>query len=96
MSKDEQSLISLLVIGALIAIAKVLTSDDPITLRLFAGRVILGSLVSVAAGAVLLQLPDASPLAIQGLGAGLGIAGYQAVEMWLRRRAAGKQEGDKE
>lgn len=96
MSKDEQSLISLLVIGALIAIAKVLTSNDPITLRLFAGRVILGSLVSVAAGAVLLQLPDASPLAIQGLGAGLGIAGYQAVEMWLRRRAAGKQEGDKE
>lgn len=96
MSKDEQSLISLLVIGALIAIAKVLTSDDPITLRLFVGRVILGSLVSVAAGAVLLQLPDASPLAIQGLGAGLGIAGYQAVEMWLRRRAAGKQEGDKE
>jgi len=94
MSKDEQSLVSLLVIGALIAIAKVLTSNDPITLRLFAGRVILGSLVSVAAGAVLLQLPDASPLAIQGLGAGLGIAGYQAVEMWLRRRAAGKQEGD--
>ncbi|EKY3167825.1 holin [Franconibacter pulveris 601] len=94
MSKDEQSLISLLVIGALIAVAKVLTSNDPITLRLFAGRVILGSLVSVVAGAVLLQLPDASPLAIQGLGAGLGIAGYQAVEVWLRRRAAGKQESE--
>ncbi len=48
----------------------------------------------MVAGAVLLQLPDASPLAIQGLGAGLGIAGYQAVEMYLRRRAAGKQEGE--
>lgn len=94
MQEHEKSLYSLLVIGALIAIAKVLASNDPITPRLFISRVILGSLVSVVAGAVLLQLPDASPLAIQGLGAGLGIAGYQAVEMYLRRRAAGKQEGE--
>lgn len=94
MQEHEKSLYSLLVIGALIAIAKMLASNDPITPRLFISRVILGSLVSVVAGAVLLQLPDASPLAIQGLGAGLGIAGYQAVEMYLRRRAAGKQESE--
>lgn len=94
MQEYEKNFISLVVIGALIAIAKVLTSNDPITPRLFAGRVILGSLVSVVAGAALIQIPDASPLAIQGLGAALGIAGYQAVEVWLRRRAADKQEGD--
>lgn len=80
MQEHEKSLYSLLIIGALIAIGNVLTSNDPITPRLFAGRVILGSLVSVVAGAVLIQIPDASPLAIQGLGAALGIAGYQAVE----------------
>ena len=79
MQEHEKSLYSLLIIGAL----------------MFAGRVILGSLVSVVAGAVLIQIPDASPLAIQGLGAALGIAGYQAVEVWLRRRAAGKQNGSK-
>ncbi|EFL6558217.1 Holin from bacteriophage origin [Escherichia coli] len=95
MQEHEKSLYSLLIIGALIAIGNVLTSNDPITPRLFAGRVILGSLVSVVAGAVLIQIPDASPLAIQGLGAALGIAGYQAVEVWLHRRAAGKQNGSK-
>ena len=93
MQEHEKSLYSLLIIGALIAIAKVLASNDPITPRLFVSRVILGSLVSVVAGAALIQIPDASPLAIQGLGAGLGIAGYQAVEMVIRRRAAGKSEG---
>lgn len=95
MQEHEKSLYSLLIIGALIAIAKVLASNDPITPRLFVSRVILGSLVSVVAGAALIQIPDASPLAIQGLGAGLGIAGYQAVEMYIRRRAAGKEEGKK-
>lgn len=94
MQEHEKSLYSLLIIGALIAIGKVLASNDPITPRLFFSRVILGSLVSVMAGAVLIQIPDASPLAIQGLGAGLGIAGYQAVEMYIRRRAAGKEEGN--
>lgn len=93
MQEHEKSLYSLLIMGALIAVAKVLASDDPITLRLFISRVILGSFVSVIAGAVLIQIPEASPLAIQGLGAALGIAGYQAVEMWLRRRAAGKKNG---
>ncbi|WP_395266259.1 phage holin family protein [Enterobacter soli] len=93
MQEHEKSLYSLLIIGALIAIAKVLASNDPITPRLFVSRVILGSLVSVVAGAALIQIPDASPLAIQGLGAALGIAGYQAVEMCIRRRAAGKPEG---
>lgn len=92
MQEHEKSLYSLLTIGALIAIAKVLDSNDPITPRLFVSRVILGSLVSVVAGAILIQIPDASPLAIQGLGAGLGIAGYQAVEMYLRRRAGSEQE----
>ena len=49
MQEHEKSLYSLLIIGALIAIGNVLTSNDPITPRLFAGRVILGSLVSVVA-----------------------------------------------
>lgn len=92
MQEHEKSLVSLLLIGAMIAAGKVLSSDEAITLRHFVGRIILGSFVSVIAGALLIQIPDASPLAIQGVGAALGIAGYQVVEMWLRRRAAGKKE----
>lgn len=93
MQEHEKSLYTLIVIGALIAIGKVLTSNEPITLRLFVGRMILGSAVSLAAGGLLIQFPDISPVAINGVGAALGIAGYQAVEMWLRSRAAGKSNG---
>ena len=50
MQEHEKSLYSLLIMGALIAVAKVLASDDPITPRLFISRVILGSFVSVIAG----------------------------------------------
>lgn len=96
MQEHEKNLYTLLVIGALIAIGKVLASDDKITPRLFVGRLILGSMVSVAAGAVLLKIPDASPLAVMGLGTALSIAGYQVVEIWLRRKAKGiLQKGSK-
>jgi len=67
----------------------VLASNEKITPRLIAGRVILGSAISVAAGAALVQFPDMSPLAVNGVGAGLGILGYQFCEMWLRRRLGG-------
>ncbi len=92
MEPHEKSLLSLLVIGALIAIGKVLSSQDPITPRLFIGRMILGSGVSLIAGTALIQFPDLSPLSINGIGAALGIAGYQAVEVWLRRRGAATEE----
>ncbi|MGE6980730.1 holin [Kluyvera intermedia] len=91
MQEHEKSLYTLIAIGLLVALGKLLTSDDVITPRLFFGRLILGGLVSTAAGAVLFQIPDASPLAVNSLGTILAIAGYQSVEIYLRRRAAGKK-----
>ncbi|MCX2201685.1 phage holin family protein [Pantoea agglomerans] len=85
----KKTLMQLLLIGAVIALGKVLASNEKITPRLIAGRVILGSAISVAAGAALVQFPDMSPLAVNGVGAGLGILGYQFCEMWLRRRLGG-------
>ncbi|KGA37242.1 holin, partial [Pectobacterium odoriferum] len=41
-----------------------------------------------AAGAVLVWIPGLSPLAVTGLGAAFGVAGHQAVEIWLRRRGS--------
>ncbi|MEN4819214.1 phage holin family protein [Pantoea agglomerans] len=89
MQDHEKTLLQLLVLGGIIALGKVLASNEKITPRLIAGRVILGSAISVAAGAALVQFPDMSPLAVNGVGAGLGILGYQFCEMWLRRRLGG-------
>ncbi|EIY1687689.1 phage holin [Buttiauxella gaviniae ATCC 51604] len=86
MQEHEKTLYTLLAIGCLGALGKMLDGNDPITPRLFFSRVIIGSLTSTAAGAVLLQVPGASPLTIIGLGAALGIGGHQALEIWLRRK----------
>jgi len=86
MQEHEKTLYTLMAIGFLASLGKMLDGSDPITPRLFFSRVIIGSLTSVAAGAVLLQVPGASPLTIIGLGAALGIGGHQALEIWLRRK----------
>ena len=96
MQDHEKTLLQLLFIGAVIALGKILTSNEKITPRLVAGRVILGSAISVAAGAALVQFPDMPPLAVNGLGAGLGILGYQFCELWLRRRLSGSDKGKTE
>ncbi|MDL9983987.1 phage holin family protein [Providencia rettgeri] len=93
MEEHEKTFITLFFIGALIAIGKVLTGDEPITLRLFIGRILLGSAVSVMAGAILIWVPDISPLAITGLGSAFGIAGYQLIELWLRKRGSSLLKG---
>ncbi len=43
--------------GVLIAVGKILTSDEQITARLFFGRVFLGAAISVMAGAALIWFP---------------------------------------
>lgn len=96
MQDHEKTLLQLLFMGAVIALGKILTSNEKITPRLVAGRVILGSAISVAAGAALVQFPDMPPLAVNGLGAGLGILGYQFCELWLRRRMGGSDKGKTE
>ncbi|MCI9761771.1 phage holin family protein, partial [Proteus mirabilis] len=68
MEEHNKTLISLIILGALIAIGKMMSGSEPITLRLFIGRVILGSAVSLMAGALLIWIPGISPLAITGLG----------------------------
>ncbi|MEM0675473.1 MULTISPECIES: phage holin family protein [Dickeya] len=86
MNETDKSIVSLFIIGTLIAVGKVLASSKPITLRLFVGRVMLGGFVSMMAGIALVQFPDLSPVAINGIGAALGIAGYQAIELLIQRR----------
>lgn len=47
-------------IGVLIVVGKVLAGGEPITPRLFIGRMLLGGFVSMVAGVVLVQFPDLS------------------------------------
>lgn len=53
MQDYEKGFIALAIMGALIALGKMLNSDEPITARLVLGRVIVGSALSVAAGVAL-------------------------------------------
>ncbi|HCH49246.1 MAG TPA: holin [Proteus sp.] len=86
MDEYDHTLISLVIVGAFIALGKMLVANETITLRLFIGRIILGSAVSVVAGALLILWPGINPIAVLGIGSALGIAGYQLVEIWLRKR----------
>ncbi|OSN01456.1 MULTISPECIES: phage holin family protein [Lonsdalea] len=94
MSETDKSIMSLFLIGLLIAVGKILISGKPISLGQFTGRLLLGGFVSMIAGVALIQFPTLSSIAIDGIGAALGIAGYQTIELFLQRRA--RDQGDKD
>ncbi|WP_323667096.1 phage holin family protein [Pectobacterium punjabense] len=86
MNEPDKSILSLFLIGALIVVGKVLAGGEPVTLRLFVGRILLGGFVSMVAGVALVQFPDLPPVAVNGIGAALGIAGYQAIELLIKNQ----------
>ncbi|MDN0871903.1 LysB family phage lysis regulatory protein [Escherichia coli] len=59
MTAEEKSVLSLFMIGVLIVVGKVLAGGEPITPRLFIGRMLLGGFVSMVAGVVLVQFTRA-------------------------------------
>lgn len=85
MQDHEKSLVMLGVIGVMIAMGKLLVSEEHLTFRLILGRAILGAATSMIAGVGLIQFPDLNPLALYGLGSGLGIVGAQYLEIVLKR-----------
>lgn len=86
MQEHEKSLAMLVVMGAMIALGKLLVSDEHLTFRLIIGRALLGAATSMIAGVGLIQFPELPPLALYGIGSGLGIVGSQYIEVWLKRR----------
>ncbi|HDR9028758.1 TPA: phage holin family protein [Burkholderia vietnamiensis] len=87
MQEHEKTFMELIILGALIGIAKLLVSSEQLTFRVVAGRALLGSATSMVAGVALLQIPDLPPLALLGIGSALGIVGSQYIEILLRRKA---------
>lgn len=86
MQEPEKTFWELTIMGALIGVAKLLTSSEQITVRVVIGRALLGSATSLVAGVLLIRIPNIDPLALLGAGSALGIVGQQFLEKWLRQR----------
>ncbi|NLS55666.1 phage holin family protein [Hafnia alvei] len=95
MIESDKTVVTLFLTGALIVVGKVLAGGEPITPRLFIGRMLLGGFVSMVSGVVLVQFPEINPVAIYGIAAMLGIAGYQVVEIFIQRRLGKENKTDK-
>lgn len=87
MQEHEKTILELIIMGALIGVAKLLVSSEELTFRLIVGRAVLGSATTMVAGVVLVQIPNLDPIALLGIGSALGIVGSQYIELLLRRRA---------
>lgn len=98
MHDHERTIITLGILGGIAAAGKVLASAEPITLRLFVGRTLLGCSLGVSAAALLVRYPNLDPLAIAGAGAAMGVAGYQIIEIYLRhlRRKTDTKNNEKD
>lgn len=73
-------------IGAAIGLGKLLNSDEKITPRVVFGRALVNAGIGAAAGAASLLFPEASPLVLYGLAAGLASLGTSGVEMLLKKK----------
>ncbi|NXZ86290.1 holin [Serratia fonticola] len=85
MPHGESTFFRIVILGGLIGLAQLLVSTTPITLRAFVGRMIMGSAVSLTAGAALIHFKEIDELAIIGIASALGIAGHTAVEALIKR-----------
>ncbi|PHP87227.1 hypothetical protein CFB52_022490 [Burkholderia sp. AU18528] len=72
-------------IGGVIAFGKMMAEPKRPGVRIIIGRTIVGSGLSVAAGAALTLFPDLPPLAVTGIGAVFGILGQQYLELLATR-----------
>ncbi len=86
MQEHEKTALTLVIVGGLIGMGKLLVSDEKLTFRLLIGRTILGSATSLIAGLLLLQIPDIQPLVLLGVGSALGILGSSFIEQYLKKR----------
>lgn len=85
--------ILLFIIGVLIAIGKILVSENTYSYKAIIGKAILTGMSSLMAGIILLTFTSASPLVILGFGAFLGSLGTETTIKLLKDKLGLK--GDK-
>lgn len=79
-------------IGAAIGIGKLLAAEDPITARLVVGRGLVSAGIGAAAGAIVFLVPDANPILLYGIAAGLASMGTSTLEYIIKKRLGGTGE----
>lgn len=84
-NKDVAAALGLVSIGAAIGIGQLLSSNDPITTRVAAGRAIVSGGLGLAAAAVLAFLPDLNLYVQMGIAASLASLGTSGVELVVRK-----------
>ncbi|WP_423373197.1 hypothetical protein [Stenotrophomonas maltophilia] len=83
---DEVKLVGALAgVGLIVGIAKMLTSNDPITWKQAVGRAILSGATGLAAGAIVIFIPGVSFVAQVALACILASLGTSALETVLNR-----------
>lgn len=90
MQEHTKTVIYLAIIGALIALGKLLQSMQPLSWRMVIGRMITGSAVSTIAGVVLINIPDMPFPAVMAIGSALGVLGAEFIEAWMKKFAEGR------
>jgi hypothetical protein len=73
-------------IGAAIGLGKLLNSEDQLTARRVAGRFIVNAGIGAAAGSVMLWVPNAPPLLLYGMAAGLASLGTSTLEYVIKAK----------
>lgn len=89
-SKETQAVIIMLLIGVAAGLGQLLNSDEQITYRLMFGRCITSGILAIAAGSVLLWIPNLPGLALYGLSAALASLGTSALERVVHKYIGGK------
>lgn len=79
MDQHEKSLLLLLLVGAVAAVGKALASAEPITLRAFVGRALVGGTTAMIAAVALAFWPDLPLPALLGLASLIGHIGAEAL-----------------
>ena len=80
MQEHEKVALQLILMGVVIAMAKVLASTEKLTWRIILSRALLNGFTTLGAGGVLIWISDLNTLGVLGLGAFLGTLGSQFVE----------------
>ncbi|HEJ9370912.1 holin [Klebsiella oxytoca] len=72
-------------VGAAVELARVLNSDEQITMRLIVSRMLAGAVTAVLALLAKFKHPDIEDLAVVGLGAAAAVVGYTALQPALKK-----------
>jgi len=85
LNAHEKELLTLVVLGAVIGLGKLLVGGERLTVRILLGRMIIGVGLSSSAGAILIMFKELEPTALIGFASAIGILGQSVLEAAAQR-----------